>query len=1286
MKKLIPKMKSFLILWLGFLTVLSMSAFAFMPSAQVSAEDPPPPPPDGDHQGPPPDGDHQGPPPEPQGDPVLRGTVYKPNGTTPLSGVGITLRSEDWSVSEHSNTDDQGKYTIRTNGNMSSGNYLLEAHTPQGTTGIIAPPSSNVTITSGEVGTKNITFIKAAKKIVVKVKYKNGNPVTDAEVSASKKGQNVWLNSSVNSEGQATLYGTPGEYDVHINGQFNQNGQQVPTNWIYNGPPKMVNFDNNDSSETKTVNFNVVKANSTVKGTILNPDGSPARNVHVNASKMDGPGNGGPTDHDGKFQFKVISGKYFLGIHSDNQRLSAPELKFDIKDGETKNLGSIKLIKKNSVIKGKITNANGVGIPNMRIHAWSPDSPGGGNEAETNGEGSYTMYVKNGYFEVMPSMGHDNMYIYNGPPKNVNIGKNETKTGVNFKMTKTNARIQGDVVEEGSGKKITDLHGHVEAMSFNGPGGGGRMENGSFNINVVAGKYQLTAWLPPDMGYSPIPKEVTAIADKTVTQNLILGKDNATIRGMVVNASTGKPITDLGNSRAEIFFHNENHSFKHAFVQPDGSYSVSLRAGKWFMGTWIDPESGYMNQEFHEPIQVGADKTVVKTIKLQKANSEITGKVLDDKGNPMAHAWIWADNHMFMEGKAKGPFDGGNVISTHTETDEDGNFSIPIVAGKFEVGAGVKPELGLMNPDIQEVDVSPDSPANITFQFSKPDGYVTGKVTHENGDPLSGFGFVWAWSEKGKHSGTPVMNGEYSLPLTKNDTWHVGADTDDGEFFYHSEDISLTVGDDVNQTLDIVLQKGFNIPPPTSTSFDPSQTTTITLEDGTTINIPANAMSSSSSIASMRMTAAEGGDSPSSSGGNVTVTATPKGGMYHQKNDAPMTGMGYNLEAFDADKQSITSFNSDVTIIMPYTDEQLEEAGVDEENLIGKYWDETSGAWKKPDNVVVDTEANEITLRTRHFSDYAIVITGGAVASTNLPTKIVTGTGEGSGPQVNVYDNDTNLLSSFFAYDESLRTGVNVTTGDLNGDGNTEIITGPNNNGGPQVKVFDKDGGLLSSFFAYSLHIRSGVNVASGDTNGNGKSEIITGMGPGAGPQVKIFDQDGKLLSSFFAYDSALRTGVNVGTADLDGDGKKEIITSPGQGGGPQIKVFNENGELLSSFFAFSSTMRSGAQPTGGDIDGDGNDEIIVGTGEGAGPQVQVFDADATLLTTFFAFDSHIRTGVNVAAGDPSGSGTDVIYVAPGKGGGPQIRVFDATTTQLTNFFAYPEHLRNGVNVTTGAL
>src|SRR5262249_44956751 len=136
--------------------------------------------------------------------------------------------------------------------------------------------------------------------------------------------------------------------------------------------------------------------------------------------------------------------------------------------------------------------------------------------------------------------------------------------------------------------------------------------------------------------------------------------------------------------------------------------------------------------------------------------------------------------------------------------------------------------------------------------------------------------------------------------------------------------------------------------------------------------------------------------------------------------------------------------------------------------------------------------------------------------------------------------------------------GVSVAAGDMNGDGLTDVITGAGPGGGPNVKVFSgADGSLLNSFMAYDIGFKGGVSVAVGDVGGDGVPDIITGAGPGGGPNVRVFRaSDNTLVDSFMAYDPGFTGGVNVAVGDVLGDGHLEIITAPAQGGSSMVKVF----------------------------------------------------------------------------------------------------------------------------------
>nr|MCU0680293.1 S8 family serine peptidase [Planctomycetota bacterium] len=62
---------------------------------------------------------------------------------------------------------------------------------------------------------------------------------------------------------------------------------------------------------------------------------------------------------------------------------------------------------------------------------------------------------------------------------------------------------------------------------------------------------------------------------------------------------------------------------------------------------------------------------------------------------------------------------------------------------------------------------------------------------------------------------------------------------------------------------------------------------------------------------------------------------------------------------------------------------------------------------------------------------------------------------------------------------------------------------------------------------------------------------------------LKIFSGvSNELVSDFFPYGEDAKFGYNIATGDIDGDGVSEIITGAGAGGGPHVRIFGSHGEL----------------------------------------------------------------------------------------------------------------------------
>ena len=169
---------------------------------------------------------------------------------------------------------------------------------------------------------------------------------------------------------------------------------------------------------------------------------------------------------------------------------------------------------------------------------------------------------------------------------------------------------------------------------------------------------------------------------------------------------------------------------------------------------------------------------------------------------------------------------------------------------------------------------------------------------------------------------------------------------------------------------------------------------------------------------------------------------------------------------------------------------------------------------------------------------------------------------------------DAALITRYFGIvDPNFRGGARAAVGDVNGDGTPDVAVAAGFLGGPRVSVWNgktlTPGGtpqtLFNDFFAFEQTLRNGVFIAVGDVNGDGMADIVAGGGPGGGPRVTVFSGKdlvssggGTLtqLANFFAGDPNNRGGVRLTTRDIDGDGLADIITGPGTGNGGTVTAY----------------------------------------------------------------------------------------------------------------------------------
>jgi hypothetical protein len=207
--------------------------------------------------------------------------------------------------------------------------------------------------------------------------------------------------------------------------------------------------------------------------------------------------------------------------------------------------------------------------------------------------------------------------------------------------------------------------------------------------------------------------------------------------------------------------------------------------------------------------------------------------------------------------------------------------------------------------------------------------------------------------------------------------------------------------------------------------------------------------------------------------------------------------------------------------------------------------------------------------------------------------------------------------------------GVVVTAGDINKDGYADVAVGPDTGGGPRLQVWSGKtlAKLMPDFYGLPYpDFRGGLRLALGDVNKDGFSDLVVAPGEGGGPRITLYNGStlggGKnpsvIVNDFFVFDDTLRSGLSLAAGDVDGDGYADVVAGAGVGGGPRVRVVSgyalaQGSGVYSTadFMAQNQNDRSGVRVAVRNYDGDGRNDLVVGSG--AGSEVRTFTGSGVL-------------------------------------------------------------------------
>lgn len=273
-----------------------------------------------------------------------------------------------------------------------------------------------------------------------------------------------------------------------------------------------------------------------------------------------------------------------------------------------------------------------------------------------------------------------------------------------------------------------------------------------------------------------------------------------------------------------------------------------------------------------------------------------------------------------------------------------------------------------------------------------------------------------------------------------------------------------------------------------------------------------------------------------------------------------------------------------------------------------------------------------------------------------------------------------------FAQDSTVE-GLNITIADLDGDGFKEIIVAAGRNEKPLVKIFNHKAEFDFEFLAYADNYQKGVKVVVADLYNDGQPEFITAPEKGGGPHIRIYNNQGVEYFGFFAFDKDLRGGANLSVGDVNGNSQKEIIVGAGYGMEPVVRIFDNYSNLIKEFLVYEKEFRGGVNVLAADLDNDSIDEIIVAPAIGKEPRVKIFDFEGNLIKEFIAYPYSFWGGVNLAKSDIDQDGFLEILTGAGFSGGAHLRFFDAQGEPKINpkLFVYDD-FKGGISIAGGDL
>jgi hypothetical protein len=469
--------------------------------------------------------------------------------------------------------------------------------------------------------------------------------------------------------------------------------------------------------------------------------------------------------------------------------------------------------------------------------------------------------------------------------------------------------------------------------------------------------------------------------------NLSMLALDATISGSYLDDAGSALSTD--NYSYISVYSTKDRAYRSCTTSSD-SYTCAVSSGRWCLGYWIDPSSGFASSSAGAStncIDITSGSSTTRNLTLLRTGS-ISVSVLGADGNAKQNVWVEAAPYSNAD---RGANDYQYMyMSSGCMTDSSGTCTINVGASSagvvYYLNAYIpyymKSSENLLNP--QEVSVTVTAGATVTasaLTFEKPDGTSVITVTQAAAATSLSFGKSASKSlinPDTSTSSSPAIgatvdcfstsggsfeaetdnNGVATCPCMTVDTWKAVAHNKVSNNLWMSEasDITCTVEGGAGSAAMsnvAILPEGKSV----SVSDASSMSLTLELSDGFSVYFPNGSLSNSAESVTCK----------------ADTTVTP-----FTANRRPASFYGYVVECQkDSTGASIVQLNSNATFTVPINQTQVENLGLSMTDVEMTYFSDSIGAYSVVDNgYTTDSTRLLITYQQNHMTSFTVVGNG----------------------------------------------------------------------------------------------------------------------------------------------------------------------------------------------------------------------------------------------------------------------------------------------------------------------